>query len=75
MPHLFNFAYWRYVMSEKSVSNYTAYVGLDWADSKHDVCIQTPESDKREFAVVPYVQKPWMIGLAAQNLGMVGPLL
>ena len=41
-------------MSEKDVSNYTVYVGLDWADSKHDVCIQTPESDKRDFAVVPH---------------------
>ena len=29
--------------------NYTAYIGMDWADKKHDVCIQAAASDKREF--------------------------
>lgn len=28
---------------------FTAYVGLDWADAKHDICVQAANSDKREF--------------------------
>jgi transposase len=28
---------------------YTAFVGLDWADTKHDVCIQAAQSERREF--------------------------
>jgi transposase len=27
-------------MSEKEATIYSAYVGIDWANSKHDVCIQ-----------------------------------
>mgnify|MGYP001824906652 FL=1 len=28
---------------------FTAYIGIDWADSKHDVCLQTAGSEQREF--------------------------
>ena len=28
---------------------FTAYVGLDWADLKHDVCLQPAGSEQREF--------------------------
>jgi len=28
---------------------FTAYVGIDWADSKHDVCLQAAGSEQREF--------------------------
>lgn len=33
---------------------FTAYVGVDWADKKHDVCIQAADSTKKEFAVIPH---------------------
>jgi transposase len=33
---------------------YTAFVGIDWADRKHDVCIQGANSKQREFAVIPH---------------------
>ena len=39
-------------MSEQEAIAYSVYVGIDWADSKHDVCIQSKSSDEREFAVV-----------------------
>jgi transposase len=39
------------LISEKP---FTAFVGIDWADTKHDVCIQTVDCMKREFAVVPH---------------------
>ena len=33
---------------------YTAFIGLDWADAKHDVCIQAASSDEREFDQFPH---------------------
>jgi transposase len=33
---------------------FTAYIGIDWADRKHDVCIQPAKSDSREFDQVPH---------------------
>jgi transposase len=38
-------------MSEKP---YTAFVGIDWADSKHDVCVQAADSLQREFGRLPH---------------------
>jgi hypothetical protein len=28
---------------------FTAFVGLDWADAQHDICLQAANSDTREF--------------------------
>lgn len=33
---------------------FAAYVGIDWADTKHDVCIQSATGEEREFAVIPH---------------------
>jgi len=41
-------------MTEFSNHSFTAFVGIDWADKKHDVCIQASGSQKREFAVIPH---------------------
>jgi transposase len=35
-----------YTLTEKP---FTAYVGIDWADSKHDACVQAAGSEQREF--------------------------
>ena len=29
--------------------SFTAFVGIDWADKKHDVCVQPADSETREF--------------------------
>lgn len=34
--------------------SFKAYVGLDWADAKHDVCIQGSGSTQRERACIPH---------------------
>lgn len=34
--------------------DFVAYVGIDWADKKHDACIQEAGSEQREFAVIPH---------------------
>jgi hypothetical protein len=36
-------------MSSLSTAKYTTFVGLDWADAKHDICLQAAGSDQREF--------------------------
>ena len=33
---------------------FTAFVGLDWADSKHDVCVQAAACEVREFDRFPH---------------------
>jgi len=37
-----------------STNTFTAFIGIDWADTKHDVCLQASNNDKREFAVIPH---------------------
>ena len=29
---------------------FTAFIGIDWADAKHDICIQGADDDRREFS-------------------------
>ncbi len=45
---------------------YTAYVGIDWADAKHDICVQAAGSEEREFDRI--VHKPERIEVWAQAL-------
>ena len=33
---------------QTDLSEFTAIIGLDWADKKHDVCVQTMASGKRK---------------------------
>ena len=33
---------------------FTAYVGIDWADSKHDICLQAAGSEQRAFDCFPH---------------------
>jgi len=39
-------------MNEQEPVVYNVYVGIDWADKKHDVCICPRDSDTREFDVI-----------------------
>ena len=41
-------------MNSPANPSFTAFVGIDWADKKHDVCIQAANSKQREFAVIPH---------------------
>ena len=33
---------------------FTAYIGIDWADTKHDACLQAAGSEQREFTSFPH---------------------
>ncbi len=36
------------------LSQYTAIIGIDWADTKHDICVQATDSDAREFSRISH---------------------
>jgi len=53
-------------MSEPMSRSYTAFIGIDWADKKHDICQQPAGSNDRVFYCVHHsVEKidEWAIGL------------
>lgn len=34
--------------------SFTAYIGIDWADTKHDICLQAGNDPRREFDCIPH---------------------
>ena len=36
-------------MTDKTMSDFAALVGIDWADRKHDICLQAGSDGKREL--------------------------
>ena len=42
------------IMMKLSNIEFTAFVGLDWADSKHDICVQAAACEAREFDRFPH---------------------
>ena len=61
-------------MNEQESVVYSAYVGIDWADLKHDVCICPRDSDTREFDVIrhcPEVIDAWVKDLHQQYGGRI----
>jgi hypothetical protein len=43
-----------YDVKPLATHQFTAYVGIDWADTKHDVCLQAPGNESREFDCIPH---------------------
>jgi transposase len=41
-------------MTRLPTDEFAAFVGIDWADAKHDVCLQAAGSQKREFSVLEH---------------------
>jgi transposase len=33
---------------------FVAFAGIDWSDTKHDICLQAANHEEREFAVLPH---------------------
>jgi transposase len=61
-------------MNEQDTVVYSVYVGIDWADLKHDVCIQSKASDEHEFAVIshrPEAIDAWVKGLHQRYGGYI----
>jgi transposase len=45
---------WRGPMTDLATDEFAALIGLDWADTKHDICLQVVGSDQREFHVLEH---------------------
>ena len=41
-------------MNSGDQKSFTAYIGIDWADRKHDMCIQSNKTGIREFDQIPH---------------------
>jgi transposase len=54
--------------------NYSVYVGIDWANDKHDLCIQQANSDTRKFKIIKHSAQTindWIISLHKQYKGQI----
>jgi hypothetical protein len=55
-----------------STASYVAYIGIDWADQKHDVCLYDPATGEFEFSVIgsqPEAIASWVEGLLKRYAG------
>ncbi len=41
-------------MNNVTDGQYTAFIGIDWADTKHDICLQAANNDQLEFDCIPH---------------------
>ena len=41
-------------MNTVSNKSFSAFIGIDWADAKHDVCVQAAGDERREFSRMPH---------------------
>jgi len=53
-------------MKPATDGEFAAYVGIDWADRKHDVCLQASGEKRRESSVLPH--RPEAIAQWAEGL-------
>jgi transposase len=55
-------------MKQQALEAFAAFVGLDWADAKHDICLQAAGTERREFLVLEH--RPEAIDAWVQTLRM-----
>lgn len=58
-------------MTAPMTQHFVAYVGIDWADTTHDICVQAGDGNHREFDCIP--DKVDCIDEWAKALHRVGP--
>ena len=54
MSHQLNVAHGRIIMDAQQLDSFSAIIGIDWGDTKHDICIQASTSSDREFEVIAH---------------------
>ncbi|MCJ8321308.1 MAG: IS110 family transposase [Colwellia sp.] len=58
----------------KFSSKYSVYVGIDWANDKHDVCVQAANASTRQFKVIKHSANEindWITNLHKQYKGQI----
>jgi len=61
-------------MNTQPLDSFTAIVGVDWGDTKHDICIQPSIQKNREFSVIAHnvnTIDQWAQALHARFGGMI----
>jgi transposase len=53
-------------MKPQAPEAFAAFIGLDWADAKHDVCLQAADAERREFLILEH--RPEAIDAWVQTL-------
>jgi transposase len=59
-------------MTRLPTDEFAAFIGIDWADATHDICLQAAGSEKREFSVLehqPDTIDEWVSTLRARFKG------
>src|SRR6266446_5749009 len=59
-------------MTQSAPDTFAAFVGIDWADAKHDVCLQAAGSAKRECCQLDHTPEAidaWVITLRTRFNG------
>jgi hypothetical protein len=59
-------------MQPQAPEEFAAFVGLDWADAKHDICLQAADAARREFLQLehrPEVNDAWVQSLRTRCNG------
>src|SRR6266536_983327 len=51
---------------QEQASEFAAFIGIDWADRKHDVCLQVPSAPKSEASALEH--RPNVIDAWARQL-------
>jgi len=60
-------------MKRRLDTKFAAFVGIDWADTKHDICLQPAAGGQREFSVLPHrpeTIEDWARGLERRFAGL-----
>jgi len=63
---------------QTELSQFTAIIGIDWADKKHDVCVHVMETGKRELSQIPHQAEKideWARCLHRQHGGLMAVAL
>jgi transposase len=61
-------------MRSQSDLSFAAYVGIDWADRKHDFCLQAADSDQRESGVVAHTPEAIVQWASSLRRRFPGPI-
>ena len=61
-------------MKSQPDSSFAAYIGIDWADSRHDFCLQAANSDRREAGVVAHTPEAIVDWASALRRRFTGPI-
>ncbi|MCP5093764.1 MAG: IS110 family transposase, partial [Gammaproteobacteria bacterium] len=61
-------------MNQLSGTPFTAYIGIDWASTKHDICLQVAGSEDRVFERISHTPEAIEVWAQALYRRLGGPI-